>query len=76
MAFTSAQLLFVSQMFSPGHFKEPEGRCKNDHPFFGFGSTLKLEKQFLNNLKNMFNVYTFKIEEDTLRRKSIEKFSK
>jgi len=26
---------------------------------FSFGSTLQLEKQFLKNVKNIFNVYTF-----------------
>jgi len=43
-----------------------QDHCKKDRPkgvaffivlVFFFGSTLKLEKQFLKNLKNIFNVY-------------------
>jgi len=50
-------------------YDHDQGCCKKDPPksvvffivpLFGFRSTLKLEKQFLSNLKNIFNVYNFK----------------
>jgi len=57
-----------------------EGDCKKYLlillPFHDFlGSTLKLEKYFLNIFQNMTNVYTFEMKVTT-KGKCIENFSK